>query len=301
MSVVIRWALLAVIAVIYAPLAVELMRVWWTDGYAAQVMFVPAFSLVIAYSERAGLRASVGRGDARGLVLIATGMALLVIGRWGPAPVAPVLVLETISIAVTVAGVVLWWFGPETLSRAAFPVGFLAAMVPLPRPLIDFVTGYLQNFVAAFAAFVLDAMDIPVLREGRLLHLGTATLEVAEICNGLRFLAALLVITAAFAQMLVPSWRLRVVVVASAIPIAAVANALRVTAVALATHHLGPRAASGFIHDWIGKVVWALTLGLVMLLAFALRWHGTRQARRAGRRMVAPTLGMGNAPGAPRR
>ena len=101
---------------------------------------------------------------------------------------------------------------------------------------------------------------------------------MAEVCNGLRFLTAILVLTIAFAHITQRSLGRKLVLVASAVPVAIVANAVRVTAIALAVHYWGPEAASGWIHHAIGKGVWALTLlpaDRAGVVARAGRWPGT--------------------------
>ncbi len=96
------------------------------------------------------------------------------------------------------------------------------------------------------------------------------TLKVAEACNGLRFLMALLVLTAAFAQITQRTVGRKTALIAAAIPVAILANAMRVAAIVVGVHYLGPEAASGTIHNWIGKGVWGLTLVPLVGLGFLL-------------------------------
>jgi exosortase len=96
------------------------------------------------------------------------------------------------------------------------------------------------------------------------------TLQVAEACNGLRFLMALLVLTAAFAQITQRTVADKAALVVAAIPIAIVANAMRVAAIVVGVQYVGPEAASGTIHNWIGKGMWGLTLVPLIGLGFLL-------------------------------
>jgi exosortase len=187
-------------------------------------------------------------------------------------------VLAGVAVAVAVAGAVLWLFGARCLRAAAFPVAFLVMMAPLPRPVIAAVTLQLQTFAAGFAASALRLVGIPVYQAGVYLELPAMTLQVAEVCNGLRFLLALIVLTAAFAEVMLPSRQRKVVLVASAVPIAILANAVRVAAIAMAVQYIGPEAASGTIHNMIGKGVWAITLIPLIALGF---WLSRTAPRRA--------------------
>ena len=201
-------------------------------------------------------------------------MGLLALGTLGQN-----LLVKGLSVAVVVAGLVVWGFGTECLKAAAFPVGFLLLMAPLPRAVVAALTLKVQLFAAAFAARAVRLLDVPVYQTGVTIELPSMTLQVAEACNGLRFLMALLVLTAAFAQITQRTLPRKIALVASAIPIAILANATRVAVVALGVHYVGPEAASGTIHNWIGKGVWGLTLIPLIVLGLLLARGGEKILR----------------------
>src|SRR5437867_6719333 len=146
-SVSTRWlqlSTLAVLAALYVPAMVELIDAWRTDTYAIHGMFVPLFSALIAWIERDRLRAATGRGHPAGIAVILTGVGLLALGTLGQS-----LLLKGLSVAVVVAGLVMWSFGARCLRAAIFPVGFLLLMAPLPRAIVAVVTLKIQVFAAA--------------------------------------------------------------------------------------------------------------------------------------------------------
>ena len=104
------------------------------------------------------------------------------------------------------------------------------------------------------------------------------------MCNGLRFLTGVVVMTIAFAWVTQRTLPRGLVLVGEAIPVAILANAIRVAAVVAAVHYVGPEAARGTIHNWIGKSVWGLTLLPIGILGLVLRRgsggkrHGTERA-----------------------
>ncbi|TME90443.1 MAG: exosortase/archaeosortase family protein [Chloroflexi bacterium] len=272
-SVSTRWLQLgtvAVLAALYVPTMIEMIDVWRTDTYAGHGMFVPLFSALVAWIERDRLRAATGRGHPAGIAVILAGVGLLALGTLEQS-----LLLKGLSVAVVVAGLVMWSFGGRCLRAATFPVGFLLLMAPLPRAVVAAVTLKIQVFAAAFAAAAARLLDVPVYQTGVTIELSSLTLQVAEACNGLRFL-----ITAAFAQATQRGVPRKLVLVASAIPIAIFANAMRVAAIAVGVHYIGPEAASGTIHNWIGKGVWGLTLIPLILLGLLLARTGARTSSR---------------------
>src|SRR5947209_1430391 len=149
-SVSTRWlqlSTLAVLAALYVPATVEMIDVWRTDTYAGHGMFVPLFSALIVWIERDRLRAATGGGHPAGIAIILAGVGLLALGTLGQS-----LLLKGLSVAVVVAGLVLWSFGGRCLRAATFPVGFLLLMAPLPSAVVAAVTLKIQVFAAAFAA-----------------------------------------------------------------------------------------------------------------------------------------------------
>ncbi len=269
----IKLVVVGIMAVACAPALWSLADAGRANEYAGHAMFVPLFCLVAVWADRERLRAAAGRGHPAGIVPLGIGAIVLGTGyAWESQ------VLQGFALATIAAGAVLWLFGAACLRAAAFPVVFLAMMAPLPRPVVAIVTQKLQIFAAEFAAGALRLIGIPVYQSGFQLELATIKLQVAEVCNGLRFLLAILVLTAAFGHVLLPSWQRKVILVVSAGVIAIVANALRVAVIGIAVHYIGPAAASGALHNWIGKGVWAVTLVPLALLTIGLaRFHRPRR------------------------
>ena len=257
-----RLALL-VLAIVYGPTLYDLVYEGWTNTYAGHVLFVPAFAALFAWANRDRLRAVATKGSPAGLAVVVAALVLLALGRWSSS-----LVLQTLSIVMAVAGLVLWWAGWRLLLAARASVGFLIFMIPLPLAVVDSVTLSLQRFVAWSSAAMLDLLGVPVHHEGVFLTLPQMTLEVAEVCNGLRFLMTLLVLTIAFGQVSQRTIGRKVLLAVVAVPVAILANAVRVAGIAFAAFHVGPEAASGFYHLLVGKVVWGVTI--VVLVAFGL-------------------------------
>lgn len=270
-------AVIGAAALFFVPVVWRLADVGRTNEYAGHAMFVPLFAVLIAWTDRDRLRAAAGPGHAVGAILVVLGTIAAAVGT-----VVASDVLQAVGLGSTAAGAVLWLFGAACLRAAAFPVAFLVMMAPLPRPFVASVTADLQGFAASFAAAAVRTMGIPVYHVGSTLELSTLTLQVAEICNGLRFLMALLVLTAAFAQVTLPSWRRKLALVVAAVPVAILANAVRVAAIAIGVQYVGPQAASGTVHDWIGKGVWVITLLPLVALGVALARFGRPDRATAG-------------------
>lgn len=272
------WVLRTVIVVglgwAYAPTARQMIRIWQSDTYAGHSLFVPIFSAFLLWSDRERLRGAAGKGSPAGVFVLLAGLAMLVLGQAERS-----LTLQALSLVVTVAGATLWGFGSKCLQAAWFPIAFLALSMPVPRAIVRACSYDLQLFAARFAAFVVTLLGTPIHRRGLLLELPSVTLEVAEICNGLRFMSALVVLTVAFAQITQRTAAAKIGLVLAAPPLAILANGVRVVALALGAEYIGPQAVSGIMHHSIGKVVWLLAIAPMVALGFILRRRHDRGRR----------------------
>ncbi len=198
-------------------------------------------------------------------MLLALGLALAVLGH-----VSQSLTAHALAIVVATTGVALFLAGPNWVRQAAFPLGFLLFMLPLPRAFVEVVTLDLQQFVAGFASAALALGGVSVYQDGLLLHLPGITLHVDRGCNGVRFLTVLFVVVTAFAHLHLTRGVQRLIVIAVAIPAAILANAFRVTAIVAATQFVGPHAASGWIHDYIGRSLWVAAIAAMFAFTILL-------------------------------
>lgn len=257
---------LVVLAAAYWPTLAAMAYQWQHDTYSIHGMFVPLFSAHFIWTDRDRLREAVGPGSSWGLPVMLAALLLLVVGH-----ASDRLLAQGVSLVVYLVGAVAWIFGERVVRAAKFPLGFLLLMVPFPHAIVSVVTGSLQLFAARVADAALSLSGVPFFRSGVYIHLPTITLEIAELCNGLRFLLALLVLTIAFAELMQPTLTRKLLMVLSAIPIAVAANAVRVAVVSVGAYYIGHEVATGTIHHTIGKIVWAFTLLPMAAVAIFLK------------------------------
>jgi exosortase len=119
--------------------------------------------------------------------------------------------------------------------------------------------------------FLLQAVEVPVLRDGNILTLANVVLEVSDACSGIRSLVALLAVTTLVGYLSEPvAWR-RWLVAAAAVPLAIGLNGMRIALTGLAATWLGPWAAGGSVHEVSGWIVFVVALGCVWALQQAMR------------------------------
>lgn len=263
----IAWIGLAVLAAVaYGPVLLRLSAAWWSDAeYSHGLFCVPVAAAIVWWrrDELARLRRVPSRA---GLFGAGVAIALLWLGTLGAE-----LFLTRASLLLFIASTVVYLFGWRHLRAMAFPLAIVALSIPIPAILMTHITLPLQFAASSAAETTLAAIGIPVLREGNVLLLPDATLQVAEACSGVRSMMSLLVIGVVVARITDHHLLTRMAIVAAAIPVTIAVNAVRVTATAVATEYYGVAAAQGVLHEALGVILFfasaILLVGCARLVA----------------------------------
>jgi len=214
---------------------------------------IPFVSIYFVYERRNQLKTLPLSGNWVGLEWLILGVILLFFGK-----IANQWFTMEFSLLVVLCGIILYLLGKEFLRMLLFPLCFLIFMIPLPSILMQQITFPMQLFASKLASRSLDLMDIPVLREGNIIQLANASLEVAEACSGIRSLVSLLALSVVFAYFSQKTTLKRVLLVLLTFPIAIIANAARVTGTGILAHHYGDKIAQGFFHGFSGWILFVV-------------------------------------------
>jgi exosortase len=274
------WIGLAALAgLAYGPVLWRLSAAWWIDPEYSHGLLCAPLAAGIVWARRDRLARLSLAPSAAGLAGAAISIALLLIGTLGAE-----VFLTRASLLLFVASSIVFLFGWQHLRGVAFPFAILALSIPVPALLMTHVTLPLQFAASAAAEASLSAVHIPVLREGNVLVLPGATLQVAEACSGVRSMMSLLVLALLVARNMETRTLTRIAIVATAIPVTIAINAVRVTTTAIATEYYGVAAADGVIHEMLGVILFIASAILLvgcarLLMTVAPRW--TRWSRWA--------------------
>lgn len=249
--------------VLYLPVLSGLADDWWNDPDYSHGLLVPLVSLYFVWERREKLKQLSVAPDYHGLWLLLGGIGLLTLGNAGSE-----LFLMRISLIVSLAGLVVILSGIKILKALLFPVGFLFFMIPFPAIVFNAIAFPLQLFAAQTAAFCLQTIKIPVLREGNLIYLATSIMDVTEACSGIRSLMSLAALGTVFAYLTQKTVLKRALMMASTIPISIFSNAFRVAGTGILAQYVGEEAAQGFYHTFTGWLVFIVAF--IMLLCVAV-------------------------------
>jgi exosortase len=301
------WALgiaALILVLIYAPNFHDLYRAWTTDeNYTHGILVIP-IALFILWGRLKGVSweresADIGAAPWWGWGLLAVAMVVRIAAYEGGFQWA-----ETITLLPAVVGLT-WAFGGRPLLERAWPaIFFLIFMLPLPASVNSLIALPLQRIAATGSYFCLQFLGFWVIQEGNVLHLttpmGTRLLDVAMACSGLKMLMTLAATVTATVIVLplmdfpLPLWK-RLVLLASALPIALISNIARIVTTGCCYYYLEGGNGVRWAHDICGWMMMPLALILVGLELRALSWLTPErtEAEEDDRKVVLPLLNVG--------
>jgi len=253
---------LGTLLLVYWSVLTGLVSAWNTDDNYSHGFFIVPLAAYFAWERRGALATASLRPSLFGLIVVAGSLFLLAAGLLGSE-----LFLSRVSIVSAIAGGVLFLFGWPTLRVLLFPIAFLLLMIPLPALIFNKIAFPLQLLASQVGEHSISALDIPILREGNMLILANAKLEVAEACSGIRSLVSLFTLGLVFGYFVDHRVWVRSFIALSAIPVAILANGLRVASAGVAAHNYGTAGVEGLFHEFSGWVVFVIAF----LMMFALQ------------------------------
>ena len=168
--------------------------------------------------------------------------------------------LKDVGLVVTLFGVVLTLGGWRVMRIAWFPIVFLICAIPWPGLVYSKIAIPLQYVAANAAVFVLRVAQVDAVVDGTRIVIdkaaGQRILNVAEACAGMRSLMTFITVAAAIAFLSRhrPLWQ-KLLIVASAVPIAIFCNTMRVCGQGLLDVYVSEAASEGFVHTFVGMVM----------------------------------------------
>jgi len=275
------WGLLGIgivvlLGFLYGDSFSYLFQEWIENEDYGHGIFVPFISLALIWWRRDHILAARPAPTWWGILPIALGAGLLVVGE-----LATLYFLQHLSFWLVLVGLVLSSVGMPATRRMAFPLGYLLAMIPPPHMLQQSLSSSLQLISSALGVGCLQLIGVTAFREGNVIDLGPIQLQVVEACSGLRYLFPLIALTLLCAYLFQDRVWKRMVLVASAIPLAVLLNGLRIGLIGVLVEQFGTGAAEGFMHLFEGWFLFVLSLALLGLELWLLGKIGQAPSGKA--------------------
>ena len=242
----------------------------------SHILLIPFVSAYLLYIRRDQLPRKYVADLPLGMVFLAGGLGFFLFTYWlnfaGRALADNYyLVLLTLSFLCCLAAAGFFFFGRGWMRAAAFPLGFLIFMVPMPDAMADALETASKYASAEVANFLFHLSGTPFLRVGLIFQLPNITIEVAQECSGIRSSWVLFMTSILAANLFLKTpWR-RFALVVFVIPLGILRNGFRILVIGLLCVHMGPQMIHSLIHRRGGPVFFVLALIPFFLVLWLLR------------------------------
>jgi exosortase len=243
----------------YWPGLMHLWNFWQRSDEYSSGLLVPFLAVYILWSRRDRIAQCRIKPCIWGLFAFIAAQAVRLFGLFFLYSSA-----ERLSIALSVAALVLLLFGWQLFRKVSTTLLFLCLMLPWPNRVQAAVALPLQRWATSSAVFCLEMIGYEVLQEGNVIHIGDASVAVAEACNGLRMVTAFFVISGLVVLLVKRAWWEKLIVLASSMPIALLCNTTRLTITALFFTVLEGKHWERIFHDFGGYAMMPLALAAVV-------------------------------------
>lgn len=237
------------------------------DEEASHIYLVPVVAAWLFWVRRGRFRQCTTGGTWVGPALVACG--------WFLHSVGDSYLLQSLwhlGAVVVVLGCIVSLTGKDVLLRFLPSVAVLALLVPVPGTIRQQIAQPLQAATASVTHVVLETIGVPVVLSGNVLELNGVEVAIAEACNGLRMVFALLLVSYAFAFGTPLRNRMRVLVLVASPVSAILCNVVRLVPTVWIYGNYPAEVADRF-HDLSGwamvPIAFLALLGILRLLRWA--------------------------------
>jgi len=259
------------------------VRAWNKESDFEHGVIFPFLLAGLIFWRRKEILAARGPGEWLGLVPAIFGALLFLLSyrtiQWRVA---------IIGLPFLLTGSVWYLWGRRAAWLLAFPLFLIWLAIPVG--FLQQATGGLQLIATRLAHAGASLFGVPTTITGnRLMMTDGAGFDVDEGCSGIRSLWALMLIAAAWTYVTrIPMWK-RVLLFASAFPIAIIGNALRLISIFIIAKYSGAHFAGSTWHDW-SPLVFFYPFSLFLLLTVHSILEGGLPWKKHGRRTVRRTV-----------
>ena len=244
----------------------DILHIALRDEEASHIFLVPMVFVWLIWTRRVRLRQCRPVGAAWGPVIAAAGWAFSWIGYnnsiqsfWHGGSL--LIVLGCVAAAI----------GTDVIRRFLPAFAVLVFLVPVPGMLRQQVAIPLQVYTAKITYTMFEILGVSVSRAGSVLSINGVDVGIAEACNGLRMVFALVLVSYAFAFGMPLRWYVRLIVVAAS-PISAIlCNHIRMVPTVWLYGYASTKIADSF-HTVSGWGMLVVAFLLLYGIVAALRW-----------------------------
>lgn len=232
---------------------------WWNSSTYTHILVVPAIVTWLVWTRAPQLALLTPRAWWPGLAAFLGATLVCLLGD-----LAGFSLASQAGAVGMLIGAAFTLLGPKACAGLAFPLAYLAFLVPFGDELVP----ALQLITARLTIGLVGLSGVPAAIDGVFIETPAGLFEVAEACSGVKFLIAMVAFGVLVANVCFRSWRRRVGFVVLAIVLPILANGVRAWGTISVAQYVGADRATGLDHLVYGWVFFAI----VMVVSLALAW-----------------------------
>lgn len=176
------------------------------------------------------------------------------------------LLFSILSFLFIVGALILLLYGSSVFRASAFPLFFLATMIPLPADIYNQIAGWMRQINTSAAVAVTEAFGVPLFREEFYIYLPEVNLFVSDGCSGIRYLLSYFTFSLVYAFLFKQGIVIRLLVVLGSIPLAVIGGITRLSIIFLSAHYISPVMAEDRPHIILSWAVFFFWLVMAVSL-----------------------------------
>ena len=246
------------LALVYGPTAAWLVDRWtmsiWHNAHGALVLPVACW---LMWQELKPTWRLGPASSAAGWFFVVPALLLHILDQG-----MQTQLLSAVSFVLLLPGLSLLFLGTARTRRIAFPLLFVALMLPIPLAVTERLHLVLRQIAAHACEVLVPMLGIPVMRVETTLHTPNASLLVADACSGFSTLYAAGAVALLTMYLSASNVRRALVGILFA-PIAIVVNVVRVALLVVLVYWQGTDVLATSLHELSGIVTFLIALPVI--------------------------------------
>ena len=231
----------------------------------SHIFLVPFVAAAMIYVRRARFRYCKPTGTAIGFIIAGLGWCVHVFGFYHNFES-----LWHFGAVLVLLGCVLSVFGKHALFRFFPAIAVMIFLVPVPGMIRLNIAAPLETWTAHISELLLTAFGMAVTRTGNRLWVGDRAVNIAEACNGLRMVFALILVSYFFCFALPLRNPVRFIILLASPLAAIICNVIRILPTVWLYGH--SKTAGDLFHNWSGWLMLPISFLVLLGVIGALRW-----------------------------
>ena len=250
--------IVVLLALVYGPTAAWLVDRWtmsiWHNAHGALVLPVACW---LMWQELKPTWRLGPASSAAGWFFVVPALLLHILDQG-----MQTQLLSAVSFVLLLPGLSLLFLGAARTRRIAFPLLFVALMLPIPLAVTERLHLVLRQIAAHACEVLVPMLGIPVMRVETTLHTPNASLLVADACSGFSTLYAAGAVALLTMYLSASNVRRALVGILFA-PIAIVVNVVRVALLVVLVYWQGTDVLATSLHELSGIVTFLIALPVI--------------------------------------